>query len=118
MAKSDLLVRVGKVLMNKHCRSQRSHLPAAAKDCPYCRVCQHGCTELMHCEKCNKDESWRQRPINRAELEQVLEYLKSCGRGPGYLERRPKNKRFHSWGVALIPLAVKRLRELLKERGA
>ena len=114
MSKS-LLVKVGKFKMNRHCRAAKSHHPSEAKQCPYCRVCPHGCTEYMHCRECHKDESWRHRPLTARELDRAITYLESGGK-LGSVVRYPKNlMRFGGEPTPLRQLIVAELRRLVQE---
>lgn len=109
---NNLIVKRKGVQMNRHCR----HSPKAAKDCPYCNFCKHGCTEHMICDECSKHRAFMKKPITRREIEQCLREFASID--PGYLRRRhPSNPR-NGNELALIPLAVKKFRELLAAESA
>jgi len=109
----DLHVKVGKYLMNKHCWERKQHKPSESKSCPYCRLCRHGCTEYMHCDKCNADDSWMKQPISDAELHRVLDYLGSHS-GDTRCYRFPKGKRNYR-SIHILPMAVAKLRSLLEK---
>lgn len=112
LKRCKLLVKVRGVRINTYCYAQKRHSLRESKKCPYCRVCKHGITEYGHCDECSSmDQSWRRKPITKAEMAEVIRWLESTN--PGYLERRSGRQRDYTVGVALVPLAVAKLRKLL-----
>lgn len=115
MSSGLTMVKVRGVWMNANCVKHKSHGPKHAGTCPYCQVCEHGQTECSHCEQCTSDHSWMLEPISKAEINKMLDYFATCGVNAYLNERLPNVTRYYGRGVPLVPLAIKILRELVRE---
>ena len=109
MKTKKLAVKVGQYTMNRHCRDINRHKPSESKDCPYCDICEHGRTAFAHCDECNTNKSWLDKPITKAEVREVLRQFS----GLGLWIMRQSPKRYYGAGVQLAPLALRYLHNLV-----